>query len=108
LPGLQASHGRTTVVVAHRLSTIKNADMIVSFKDGRVVEQGTHDQLMEQHGIYYQLVTNQVHTLVGPSCLGKVGLWSDIWFKKFIVIHDVEKRYALYLNNLSALFCALK
>ncbi|WAR00099.1 MDR1-like protein [Mya arenaria] len=55
----KASHGRTTVVIAHRLSTIKNADMIASFQDGRIVEKGTHNELMEKEGIYYQLVTRQ-------------------------------------------------
>ncbi|XP_060595692.1 ATP-dependent translocase ABCB1-like [Ruditapes philippinarum] len=55
----KASHGRTTIVIAHRLSTIKNADMIAGFKDGRIIEKGTHDELMERNGIYYQLVTQQ-------------------------------------------------
>ncbi len=47
--------GRTTLVVAHRLSTIKNADEIAVVSDGKIVEQGSHEQLMEQHGIYYDL-----------------------------------------------------
>ncbi|XP_053373066.1 ATP-dependent translocase ABCB1-like isoform X2 [Mercenaria mercenaria] len=55
----KASHGRTTIVIAHRLSTIKTADMIAGFKDGRIVEKGTHDELMTKNGIYYQLVTQQ-------------------------------------------------
>lgn len=54
--------GRTTLVIAHRLSTIKTADHIYSLKDGRVFEDGTHDELMERgiEGIYYHLVMNQV------------------------------------------------
>ena len=47
--------GRTTLVVAHRLSTIKNADEIAVVADGRICEQGTHDQLMARHGMYYDL-----------------------------------------------------
>ena len=47
--------GRTTLVVAHRLSTIKNADEIAVVSDGKIVEQGSHEQLMEKHGIYYDL-----------------------------------------------------
>ena len=47
--------GRTTLVVAHRLSTIKNADEIAVVDDGAIKEQGTHEQLMERHGIYYDL-----------------------------------------------------
>ena len=48
-------------MIAHRLSTVRTADVIVGIENGRVVEQGTHEQLMEEKGIYYTLVTNQVH-----------------------------------------------
>ncbi|XP_056142526.1 ATP-binding cassette, sub-family B (MDR/TAP), member 4 [Lampris incognitus] len=51
--------GRTTIVVAHRLSTIRNADVIASFQNGVIVEQGTHDKLMEKQGVYHTLVTMQ-------------------------------------------------
>ncbi|XP_002061354.3 multidrug resistance protein homolog 49 [Drosophila willistoni] len=51
-----ASQGRSTLVVAHRLSTITNADKIVFVKDGKVAEQGTHDELMAQRGLYCELV----------------------------------------------------
>jgi ABC-type multidrug transport system fused ATPase/permease subunit len=52
--------GRTTFVVAHRLSTIERADQILFIEDGRVVEQGTHDSLRARHGRYYDLSTRQV------------------------------------------------
>uniref|UniRef100_A0A3Q4GPN6 ATP-binding cassette sub-family B member 5 n=1 Tax=Neolamprologus brichardi TaxID=32507 RepID=A0A3Q4GPN6_NEOBR len=51
--------GRTTLIVAHRLSTIRNADVIAGFKDGKVVEVGTHSELMEGKGVYQTLVSMQ-------------------------------------------------
>ncbi len=55
----QLMPGRTTVVIAHRLSTIRHADIIVVVDEGRVVEQGTHDDLMVTGGIYSKLVAAQ-------------------------------------------------
>ena len=49
--------GRTTFVIAHRLSTVKNSDCIMVLEQGRIIERGTHDQLIEQKGRYYQLYT---------------------------------------------------
>jgi ATP-binding cassette subfamily B protein len=50
-------NGRTTFVIAHRLSTIRNADCIMVLEQGRIIERGTHDQLIEEKGRYYQLYT---------------------------------------------------
>ena len=52
--------GRTVVVVAHRLSTVKNADQIVVIDSGKVVEMGAHIELIEKKGVYFNLVKNQL------------------------------------------------
>lgn len=51
--------GKTTFIVAHRLSTIKNADLILVMNSGKVIEQGTHKKLLAQHGFYYDLYNSQ-------------------------------------------------
>ena len=51
--------GRTTFVVAHRLSTIKKADIIIVMKDGHIIEQGNHQELLEKQGFYHHLYYSQ-------------------------------------------------
>ncbi|XP_070786932.1 bile salt export pump-like isoform X2 [Enoplosus armatus] len=65
--------GRTTISIAHRLTTIKNADVIVGFEHGRAVERGKHDELLERKGVYFTLVTLQSQ---GDKALNKKGLQS--------------------------------
>ena len=55
----QMIRGRTSVVIAHRLSTIRNADLILVVHDGKIVEQGRHDELIVRKGAYYRLYTRQ-------------------------------------------------
>ena len=62
LARLQA--GRTTIVIAHRLSTVRDADLIVVLDRGRVAETGTHASLFAQGGIYAQLVARQITAMV--------------------------------------------
>ena len=54
--------GRTCFIVAHRLSTIKNADIILVMEQGNVVEQGNHETLLKKRGYYYNLYTSQFAT----------------------------------------------
>ncbi|MDE5762472.1 MAG: peptidase domain-containing ABC transporter, partial [Bacteroidales bacterium] len=51
---------KTVMIVAHRLSTVKNADQIVVLKDGGIAERGTHTELVALRGAYYELVKNQL------------------------------------------------
>ena len=56
---LKLMEGRTSFVIAHRLSTIVNADQILVMNQGNIVEQGTHTQLLEKKGFYYELYNSQ-------------------------------------------------
>jgi len=51
--------GRTSIMIAHRLSTVRNADLILVVRDGKIVEQGSHSELLKLHGYYYELYTKQ-------------------------------------------------
>ena len=55
----QVQHGHTIISVAHRLSTIRTADVIISFEHGTAVERGTHEELLERKGVYFTLITLQ-------------------------------------------------
>ena len=52
--------GRTVVIVAHRLSTVRNADRIIAIDNGKVAESGSHDELIASRGVYYNLIKNQL------------------------------------------------
>ena len=59
--------GRTTLVVAHRLSTVKNADRIAVVSDGRIIEEGSHTELMAQNAVYADLYRRQFGTFEEPT-----------------------------------------
>jgi ABC-type multidrug transport system fused ATPase/permease subunit len=54
--------GRTTFVIAHRLSTIRRADLILLMEEGRIIERGTHDALMNARGVYHAMVVRQMQS----------------------------------------------
>jgi ATP-binding cassette subfamily B protein len=53
------TEGRTSLMIAHRLSTVRNADMILVVRDGKIIEQGTHTELLKKKGYYFELYTRQ-------------------------------------------------
>uniref|UniRef100_A0A5F9D008 ATP binding cassette subfamily B member 1 n=1 Tax=Oryctolagus cuniculus TaxID=9986 RepID=A0A5F9D008_RABIT len=75
----KAREGRTTIVIAHRLSTVRNADVIAGLEDGVVVEQGSHSELMKKEGVYFKLVTMQDATVPPVSFLKILKLNKTEW-----------------------------
>lgn len=63
--------GRTSFLIAHRLSTIRHADLILVVRDGKILERGTHEQLMAQKGYYYTLYTKQFEAEASAAVFGK-------------------------------------
>lgn len=61
--------GRTSLMIAHRLSTVRNADMILVVKNGKIVEQGTHTELLKQKGYYFELYTRQYEEEIATTIL---------------------------------------
>ena len=64
-------HGRTSIVIAHRLSTVRNADIILVVRDGKIIEQGKHDELLAARGHYYRLYTRQYEDEATNAFLSK-------------------------------------
>jgi ATP-binding cassette, subfamily B (MDR/TAP), member 1 len=85
----QASVGRTTIVIAHRLSTIRNADKIVVMSNGRVVEQGTHEELVERSGAYFDLINTQNFDHADET--NAAGSDSDIESKQYTAADGLTK-----------------
>ncbi|XP_078199084.1 phosphatidylcholine translocator ABCB4 isoform X5 [Callithrix jacchus] len=75
----KAREGRTTIVIAHRLSTVRNADVIVGFEDGVIVEQGSHSELMKKEGVYFKLVNMQEANVPPVSFLKVLKLNKTEW-----------------------------
>uniref|UniRef100_A0A672TX15 ABC-type xenobiotic transporter n=1 Tax=Strigops habroptila TaxID=2489341 RepID=A0A672TX15_STRHB len=88
----KARAGRTTIVVAHRLSTIRTADTIAGFERGIVVEQGTHNELMLQKGVYYSLVMQQVRANIFIFFLHFIKLLNAGKWSGFLKLLKEKKR----------------
>lgn len=74
--------GKTVVIVAHRLSTVRNADNIIVLAHGRIVEQGTHDELTAKRGYYYELVKISWNWAVKEKSLTLINYWRLAFFNK--------------------------
>ena len=61
---------RTTFIIAHRISSVKNADLILVLKDGQIVERGTHRELLKREGVYYGMVQDQYRDLKSVMAKG--------------------------------------
>ena len=64
-------HGRTSFIIAHRLSTVRSADRILVIQHGVITEEGNHSQLLKKKGYYYNLYTNQFKEERESAVLGK-------------------------------------
>jgi ATP-binding cassette subfamily C protein len=60
-------HGKTAIFISHRLASVKFCDTIAVFKDGGIVEHGTHDELMKKQGLYHELFTMQAQFYSGEK-----------------------------------------
>lgn len=65
--------GRTSFIIAHRLSTIRKADLILVVRDGKIIEQGTHEQLLSMHGYYHSLYTRQYEEEAAQRSIEEIG-----------------------------------
>ncbi|XP_055858644.1 multidrug resistance protein homolog 49-like [Episyrphus balteatus] len=120
-----ARKGRTTLMVAHRLATVRNADLIVFIKDGTVMEQGSHEELIKLKGFYFGLMNASERSYetwkpqekessttpknLDSEVLEKVKLpeketqaGSKYFFKKFVNLNSLEWKY-LFVGSLSAI-----
>lgn len=79
--------GRTTIIVAHRLSTIQSANMIAVLQNGEIVEYGDHDMLMKMDGAYYSLVQNQ------KMGKGKDGSFTDNTLEKELKMYTHKPKF---------------
>uniref|UniRef100_A0A670XR76 Bile salt export pump n=1 Tax=Pseudonaja textilis TaxID=8673 RepID=A0A670XR76_PSETE len=88
----KARFGRTAISIAHRLSTVKSADIIIGFEHGRAVERGKHEELIERKGVYFTLVTLQSQ---GDKALMETSMQS-----KYLILASLRQRSRSQLSNI--------
>ncbi|XP_060229860.1 phosphatidylcholine translocator ABCB4 isoform X3 [Meriones unguiculatus] len=106
----KAREGRTTIVIAHRLSTVRNADVIAGFEDGVIVEQGSHSELMKKEGVYFKLVNMQDANVPPVSFLKVLKLNKTEW--PYFVVGTVcaiangalQPTFSIILSEMIAIF----
>ncbi|KAF5907181.1 Multidrug resistance protein 1, partial [Clarias magur] len=91
--------GRTTIIVAHRLSTIRNADIIAGFQNGNILELGTHKELMEKKGVYHSLVTKQEEKVPEVSFFKVLSLNKKEW-PYIVVFAEIDENVKREKSNL--------
>ncbi|XP_014242218.1 multidrug resistance protein 1-like isoform X2 [Cimex lectularius] len=92
-----AMRGRTTVIVAHRLSTIRNVDTIYALKDGKVFESGSHEELIAKQGLYYGLVEAQKKR----DAKAQIGEEGPAIIENQVTLHEKERRSSGVLSRAS-------
>ncbi len=96
--------GRTSIVIAHRLSTILKADRILVVADGKIAEQGSHDELLAQNGVYRELYETQFRNVISHETGGRkeqfdIGMLSSQFTVRRITEAEISKVYRLYREN---------
>jgi ATP-binding cassette subfamily B (MDR/TAP) protein 1 len=92
---------RTTIIIAHRLTTVKNADIIAVVEDGKVVESGTHSELMAKEGEYFKLVEAQTHPSKRKSIMEETGESGELSRRSSAVSDEDEQAPILRFNKVA-------
>jgi len=90
---LRLMEGRTSFVIAHRLSTIRNADLVLVINNGEIIERGTHKELLERRGFYYNLYMSQFKgTNLSRAEGAPAPVYAEARIKEPAVVRDPPKK----------------
>ena len=90
---LQIQHGHTIISVAHRLSTVRAADVIIGFEHGTVVERGTHEELLERKVVYFTLMTLQSQ---GDQAFKEKDIKGKCFFHYACTLYEIVRLYNVF------------